>query len=43
MIFVQPFYDNFLSYTYIMLLLSLSIALIFMSILAFLCKAMVVT
>ena len=46
MIFVHPLFDNFcynnLFHTHIMFLLSLSIALVFVSILIFLCKIMVV-
>ena len=42
MMLIQPFsnnfYDNFLSHIHIIFLLSLSITLIFMSILTFLCK-----
>jgi len=46
MIFEQPFFDNFcnnfLSHTYIMVLLSLSIALIFVSISHFVCKILII-
>jgi len=37
MIFEQPFCDNFVSQTHIVFLLSLFIALVFVSILIFLC------
>lgn len=43
MIFVQPPLDNFISHTYIMVLLSHSIDLSFGAIHCFLCKIMIVS